>query len=137
MIDALRRTRSLKTYDEGLMSEVSSEVIDFRLASELFANKGSFTEKHLHTLGILASLNEEIHPTVGGVLLFSQHKTQYFPDAWIHAGFFQGTDKTHILDTQDITVPLAQAVDKAMDFIRKHVNVRLLVPADDLRHREV
>lgn len=137
MIDALRRTRSLKTYDEELMPEIGSEVIDFRLASELFAYKSSFSEKHLLTLGVLASLNEEIRPTVGGILLFSQHKTQYFPDAWIQAGFFQGTDKTDILDTQDITAPLAQAVDKTMDFIRKHVNVRLLVPADDLRHREV
>lgn len=94
----------MKTYDEELIPEVSSEVIDFRLASELFAHKGSFNEKHMQTIGILGSIREEMHPTVGGVLLFSQHKTQYFPDAWIQAGFFQGTDKTHILDAQDIAV---------------------------------
>lgn len=137
MVDALRRSRLVKTYDEELMPEVSSEVMDFRLASELFSHKDSFNEKHMQTIGILGSLREEMHPTVGGLLLFSPHKMQYFPDAWIQAGLFQGANKTHILDTQNITVPLAQAVDKTMEFIRKHVNVRLMIPADDLRHREV
>ena len=37
-------------------------------------------------------------PTVGGVLLFGRDRLAHFPDAWIQAGRFEGTDKAAILD---------------------------------------
>ncbi len=137
MIESLRRTRFSKTYDEECRSEFSSEAIDIRLASELFKHKGQFSEKNMLTLGILTKIDDKIYPTIGGMLLFSPEKEHYFPDAWIQAGSFQGHDKVHIIDSQDIHVPFVHVVDAAMDFIRKHVNVRILIPKDDIRHQEV
>lgn len=137
MIESLRRTCFLKTYDEECMYEVNSEAIDFRLASELFLHKGGLSKKHMLTLGILTEAEDKIHPTIGGILLFTPDKERYFPDAWIQAGSFRGIDKTHILDSQDIHLPFIQVVDACMEFIRKHLNVSIVVSPGDVRHREV
>ncbi len=137
MIESLRRTRSIKTFDEEFGSELSSDNIDFRLASELFLNKGEITKNHLLTLGVLAKLNDKVVVTNGGILLFCPQKELYFPDAWVQAGSFRGLDKTHIRDAHNFHSPLVQAVDEAMDFIRKHLNVGIVIADNDVRHKEV
>ena len=41
-------------------------------------------------------------PTVGGLLLFGRDRRAAFPDAWIQAGRFAGTDRSAIIDSVDI-----------------------------------
>jgi len=59
-------------------------------------------------------------PTVGGVLLFGPVREQYFPDAWIQCGRFQGKSKANILDQMEIHEHLPIALEKAYDFVKKH-----------------
>src|SRR5262249_17920058 len=59
-------------------------------------------------------------PTVGGILLFGRDRERYFPDAWIQAGRFAGTDKSRILDQAEIRSHLVTAVEEAIGFIHKH-----------------
>ena len=59
-------------------------------------------------------------PTVGGVLLFGADRLAHFPDAWIQAGRFAGTDKAAILDHADLRMPLITAIEEAVEFVRKH-----------------
>jgi ATP-dependent DNA helicase RecG len=54
------------------------------------------------------------------MLLFGKHRELLFPDAWIQAGRFQGTDKTHIADSVEIRSHPVQAVEEAIGFIQKH-----------------
>ena len=37
-------------------------------------------------------------PTIGGLLLFGKDRFARFPDAWIQAGRFAGTNRTRLLD---------------------------------------
>jgi predicted HTH transcriptional regulator len=137
MIESLRRTRYLKTFDEELRSETDSDILDFGLASELFTHKGELTSEKLITLGVLTHDGHKIRPTNGGILLFSPHKESCFPDAWVQAGSFRGLVKTHIIDSQDIHVPLVQAVDASIEFIKKHLNVGIVISDQTSRHQEV
>src|SRR5206468_11211615 len=43
-----------------------------------------------------------------------------FPDAWIQAGRFHGTDKSRIADRTDIHSHPVQAVEEAIAFVQKH-----------------
>ena len=43
-----------------------------------------------------------------------------FPDAWIQCGRFIGTDKSYIFDHTEIYDHLPIAVERAMDFLKKH-----------------
>ena len=59
-------------------------------------------------------------PTVGGMLLFGRERLDHFPDAWIQAGRFAGTDKASILDHVRIDTSPIQAIDDAVAFVEKH-----------------
>jgi ATP-dependent DNA helicase RecG len=59
-------------------------------------------------------------PTAGGILLFGKEKLKIFPDAWIQVGRFAGITKTHIIDTQEITVYPILAIDEVIAFLKKH-----------------
>lgn len=59
-------------------------------------------------------------PTVGGMLLFGTERERHFPDAWIQAGRFATTDKTHILDRVEIRSIPVRGVEEAIAFVQKH-----------------
>jgi predicted HTH transcriptional regulator len=59
-------------------------------------------------------------PTVGGMLLFGRERERQFPDAWIQAGRFAGSDKSQILDRTEIRSMPTGAVEEAIAFVQKH-----------------
>jgi predicted HTH transcriptional regulator len=59
-------------------------------------------------------------PTVGGVLLFGRDRDRCFPDAWIQAGRFDGTDRSRITDRLESRSHLVRAVEEAIAFVQKH-----------------
>jgi predicted HTH transcriptional regulator len=59
-------------------------------------------------------------PTVGGLLLFGTARARYFPDAWLQAGRFRGTDRGELLDQAEVRLHLPQVVDAAIAFVEKH-----------------
>jgi predicted HTH transcriptional regulator len=54
------------------------------------------------------------------MLLFGKDRAQHFPDAFIQAGRFAGTDKARIDDHVEIRSYPVQAIDVAIGFIQKH-----------------
>ena len=120
LIAEMQRFAIGETFDEWPMPEVNSEAIDFRLASESFAPLRKLRRRHLETLRLLTPHQGRLVPTVGGMLLFGRERLDHFPDAWIQAGRFAGTDKAAILDHTRIDAPLIQAIDEAVAFVEKH-----------------
>jgi predicted HTH transcriptional regulator len=120
LIAELRRFASGESYDEEPVPDLDSEAIDFSAASEQFASKRKLKRAELETLHMLTKHQGRKVPTVGGVLLFGRERERRFPDAWIQAGRFDGTDKVHILDTLTIHSPLPRAVEEAIAFVQKH-----------------
>jgi ATP-dependent DNA helicase RecG len=75
------------------MPELDSEAVDFRAASESFAAVRKLSRRDLETLRLVTDYQNRDVPTVGGTILFGKDRERYFPDAWIQAGRFQGTNK--------------------------------------------
>ncbi|WP_053332696.1 AlbA family DNA-binding domain-containing protein [Candidatus Jidaibacter acanthamoebae] len=135
IINVLKRSLSAKTFDEEIMYELNSEVINFRVASELFKPYRTLSEKDYYNLGIIAREQDKIYPSIGGILLFGEDRLKYFPDAWIQAGCFYGEDKSHIVDSQEIKDHLPIAVEQIITFIQKHLLTSITI--EDIRNKEV
>ena len=135
VVAELQRIVRGRTYDEEPLPELHSEALDFRVASECFAPIRRLRRRDLHTLQLLATHQKREVPTVGGVLLFGADRRKQFPDAWLRAGCFEGTDKSVILDSTNITAPPPLAVEEAIRFVQR--NTRRAVEVKGVRHREV
>jgi predicted HTH transcriptional regulator len=118
-----------QTFDEQPVPELSSDAIDFRAASDSFGLVRKLRRRDLETLNVTTRHQGRLVPTVGGVLLFGKERERYFPDAWIQAGRFPGTDRRRILDTAEIRSYLALAVEEAIAFVRKNTNREIIIGA--------
>jgi predicted HTH transcriptional regulator len=120
LIEELGRFARGEAFDERPMPEVDSEALDFRAASESFTPVRKLTRADLETLRLLTGYQGRKVPTVGGMLLFGCDRERHFPDAWIQAGRFQGTDRSRILDHAEIHSFPARAIEEAIAFVHKH-----------------
>jgi len=120
LIAEMRRTAAGTSYDEQPLPELDSEAVDFRVASESFAGIRELRRNDLETLRLLTLHQGRLVPTVGGVLLYGTDRSRWFPDAWIQAGRFLGTDRSRILDHEEIRTFPTQAVEEAIRFVAKH-----------------
>ena len=120
MREELRRSAHREPYDEEPMTELNSEAIDFRVAAELFAPFRKLRKRDLETLRMVVEHQGHRVPSRGGMILFGMDRERAYPDAWIQAGRFRGTTRTHILDTREFHEYPARAVQGAADFVQKH-----------------
>jgi predicted HTH transcriptional regulator len=109
-----------ETFDGRPVPELDSEAIDFRVASESFAEVRKLTHRDLETLRVMTSHQGRKVPTVGGVLLFGVDRLGHFPDAWIQVGRFEGVDRTRIIDHAEVRSHLLPAIESAIEFVQKH-----------------
>ncbi len=120
LIEELRRFARGETFDEQPMPDLDSEVLDFRAASESFAPVRRIGRRDLESLRLVTDYHGHKVPTVGGVLLFGRDRERHFPDAWIQAGRFRGTDRSRILDRTEIRSHPVRAIEEAIAFVQKH-----------------
>jgi predicted HTH transcriptional regulator len=120
MIQELRRVARGESFDEQAMPDLDSEALDFRAASESFAPVRKLAQHDLTTLRLVTNHQGRRVPTVGGMLLFGLDRVDHFPDAWIQAGRFAGTDKARIADHAEFREPPVLAIEQAIEFIEKH-----------------
>lgn len=71
----------------------------------------------LETLRLVTVHQGRKVPTVGGMLLFGRDRERHFPDAWIQAGRFQGSDKSRIVDRAEIHSFPVRAIEEAIAFV--------------------
>lgn len=120
LIAEMQRFAIGEAFDEWPMPEMNSEAIDFRAASESFAPVRKLARRHLETLRLLTPHQGRLVPTIGGMLLFGRAHLDHFPDAWIQAGRFAGTDKATILDHVRLEMHPIRAIEEAVAFVEKH-----------------
>lgn len=120
LIAELRRTVEGVSFDEMPMPDLSIADLNIEVAQETFGDGRKLDEQNLLTLKLLARHQHQLVPTKGSILLFGKERMRYFSDAWIQCGRFFGTTKLDIFDHTDIDVPLPQAVDEVMLFLKKH-----------------
>jgi len=126
-IEEIKRLVRGGSFDEEPMPELNTEAIDFRAASECFAPVRKLQRGDLKTLQLTIMHQHREVPTVGGILLFGRERQKVFPEAYLRAGCFAGTDRATILDTADIRVHLPLAVDEALHFIKRNTRQALAI----------
>jgi len=120
LIAELQRFARSEGFDEQALPELDSEAVDFRAASESFRPIRRLRRADLETLRLVTPHQGRVVPTVGGLLLFGTARARYFPDAWLQAGRFRGTDRGELLDQAEVRLHLPQVVDAAIAFVEKH-----------------
>lgn len=120
LITELQRSVQGVSFDEMPMPDLSVDDLDLNAAQQAFASVRRLDEQALLTLKLLTHDQGRLVPTRGSILLFGKQRSQYFSDAWIQCGRFLGTQKLDIFDHIDIDLPLPQAVDEVMLFLKKH-----------------
>ena len=120
LIEELGRFSRGQSFDEQPMPGLDSEAIDFGAASESFAAVRGLARRDLETLRLVTRHQGHKVPTVGGMILFGADRERHFPDAWIQAGRFGGTDKSCIVDRTEIHAFPVQAVEETIAFVHKH-----------------
>lgn len=134
LINVIKRSLVSKTFDEEVMYELNSEAMDFRVASELFKEYRSLESKEYYSLGICVKEQDNVYPTVGGIILFGKNRHKYFPDAWIQLGCFKGIDKSNIIDNKEMLDSLPVAAEQAIKFVHSHIFSAIRI--DDIKHKE-
>jgi len=120
LIAELKRSAEGIAFDEMPLPELSADSLDIVAAKALFKDKRELSEKELLTLKLLKREQGRLVPTIGGVLLFGIEREDRFSDAWIQCGRFAGTTKSVIFDHIEIHEHLPIAVERVIDFIKKH-----------------
>ena len=120
LIEEMKRFVRMQAFDEQPLPELSSEAIDFRAASEYFAPR-KITLSSLESLGVLTRHQGRKVPTIGGVLLFGKDRLERFPDAWVKAGRFAGSDRSRLIDSAEIRSYFPRAAEEALAFAQKHL----------------
>lgn len=134
MVQELRRIVRNEIFDEQPLAKLNSEDIDFRAASEQFSKIKQLTQKNLETLEVLIDYQGKKVPTVAGLILFGKERAKFFPDAWIQAGRFKGTDKSFILDNAEFHSYPINAIEEALGFIEKHAMQSIKI--EGIRHQK-
>jgi ATP-dependent DNA helicase RecG len=135
LIAELGRRTGTETFDEQPLPDLDSEAIDFAVASQCFAERRSLRRQDLEALGLVSRHQGRAVPSVGGLLLFGRERLSRYPDAWIQAGRFSGTDRTEIIDRADLTDYPVIALEKAVSFVER--NTRLGMSIGRLKRRDV
>ena len=136
MIAEIRRLASHTFFDEQPSPETSSEDIDFRVASEFFAEVSRpLTPPKRRSLGLIVKQGTRELPSIGAVLLFGKTRGRLFPSASIRCARFLGRDMARFLDQTEIEEHLPKAVKSAVAFIERHT--RQGIEIGRIRRREV
>lgn len=123
LVQDLRRLARNTSFDEQMCTEVNSEGIDFRVASELFEKSGKpLTQSKRRSLRLLLEHGGKLVPTNGAVLLFGKERNEIFPDAIVRCARFEGTDRSRFLDRTEIEEYLPLAVESAISFVERNTH---------------
>jgi len=120
MIEELKRSVTNKYFDETPLLDLNPEAIDFLVASGFFESKKVLSKKDLQTLELVTTSQGRTVPTVGGIILFSSRREEFFPDCWIQAGRFVGATKSELMDSTEIHDYPINSIERATDFVKKH-----------------
>jgi len=120
LIAELKRSVAGTSFDEQALPDRTVDDLDFEAAVVCFERHRKLIKNELESLRLVVKYQGHLVPTVGGMLLFGKDRELIFPDAWIQCGRFIGKDKADIFDHIDIHDHLPIAVEKVMEFFKKH-----------------
>lgn len=120
----LQRAVKRTSFDELPCMSAGLEELDSSLIQkslkQLFKN---FSDKNYESLGLIKQHRQKKYATYGGLLLFGIDKTKWLPDAIVKCVCFASTEKSNIIDKQEIKTNLIDTVEEAVAFIHRNTRV--------------
>ncbi len=117
------------------MGATTTDLDDSMIKTYLSPTFGVVTPKQYESLGILTRQHNKLTPSNAGVLLFSQEKSKWFPDASIACVCFADATHEDIIDQQEIFTPLISAHEEVLAFIRR--NTRLAAKINESMREDI
>ena len=127
LIAELRRRVGLEGFDEEPITDLDSEAIDFAAASQCFAQHRVLRRQDLAALGLVRRQQGHFAPTAGGILLFGRERLARFPDAYIQAGRFAGTNRAELADRAELLAYPVLAIEQAVGFVERNTRLGMTV----------
>jgi ATP-dependent DNA helicase RecG len=117
------------SWDSFVARDSKIEDIDFGKVEEYIklanqTGRRKITEKPLEVLKKL-DLIKDGKPTWAAILLFGKNPQKFVPQAKIHCGRFK--DEVTIIDDELIEGSIIDQIDKAMDFVKRHLKVEFVI----------
>lgn len=78
------------------------------------------TPDNLVNLGLLVKIDDRYHPSIGGVLLFSEEPGVQFSHAKVRCARFRGTDMEETIDEKEMMGPLPDQIEAAFRFFKTY-----------------
>lgn len=123
----LARRTGAEGFDEEPLADLDSEAIDYGAASQWFTERRQLRKRDLETLGLVRSYQGRSVPTVGGLLLFGRYRLGRFPDAYLQAGRFAGTERVDLVDRADLTAYPMEAIEQAVAFVERNTRLGMSI----------
>jgi ATP-dependent DNA helicase RecG len=102
LIEEMRRSTRFESFDELPYPSETVDSLSFETVRAEFASTRKVRRADLAVLGLSVGYQGSEVPTIGGLILFGRDRVA-FPDATIRCARFDGTTRTRILDTRELT----------------------------------
>ncbi len=123
-ISNLQRFAKNVSFDEMPCIGAKIDVLDQKYITKILLSAYKKIDKvHYKSIGLIASQNNKLFPSYGGILLFAKNRINWLPDSIIRCVCFSGTERTRIIDQKNIESPLIDAVEEVLAFVGRHTNL--------------
>lgn len=131
ILEDLRRSTAKLFFDQLICADLDESALDEVKVESFFNKIGKIKDREtaLETLGVLMPHNGTLKVSNGGLILFGKDhlRERFFPDARISCARFQGTDKAHFIDRQDIEGSVIESLDTALKFIKRNTRLGSII----------
>jgi predicted HTH transcriptional regulator len=117
LVAELERTARGVAFEDQPESRATLDDLDLAALAELRGRPTAVDD--LVALGLAVRQNE-IVPTVAGVLVACPDPARFLPSAWVQCGRIRGAGRTDIFDQIEVHTPIPHAVEEVMAFLTKH-----------------
>lgn len=120
-LNTLKLLATNTSFDELICPKATQKDIDWNAVQKAFKKK-EITPQEAKNLGLLDANNPSC-ATNGGILLFGENRSKFFPDTVIRCVKFAGETNGHSLDHRTIDSPPIKAIDDAILFIERNTYI--------------
>lgn len=118
---------------DAKIEDINREKVRLYIKSANETGRREITEEPLEVLKKL-ELIKDAQPSWAALLLFGKNPQGFLPQAKIHCGRFK--DEVTIIDDELIEGNVIEQIDKAIDFVKKHLKIRFEITGE-ARRREI
>jgi predicted HTH transcriptional regulator len=117
------------SYDSQIDYRFSKDDVDFLKMKSIFEEKKNIQikEDHLFMFNLLAKRDENIYPTVAGMLLFPKKEYIEYDFTRIKCVHFKGNTKDIFIDKAEFRQSIIDQIESAIKFIKSNIKLSAVI----------